>query len=197
MTSRHCVCLTGLGLFLLCAGCATRHTRAEIPLGEWSGHGTCLLKQWPADDNEPPELFMHQSYETRLTIQPAPEEGAVRLEILTLRGEMPPLDGDRTHLIVDLAERDTADDGTAATYQVTNFGITLEDEPLDHHGDPVEPVNASCQVLDGELILRINYMEGFVDIFRFRGDRLYKDGSFFPEDGQGLVHWSEVLHRQR
>ncbi|MFH1745440.1 MAG: hypothetical protein ABIG44_00180 [Planctomycetota bacterium] len=189
------VVMIGL-LGLLVAGCATGYHEVVIPHGEWSGHGTCLLKQWPGENNDPPELFLFQSYETSLTIQPAPEEGAIRLEVLTLRGEMPPLDGDRTHLVVDLTECDRAADDTAATYQVTNFGISMEDKPLDHHSDPKEPVSASCQVLDGELILRINYMEGFVDIFRFHGDRLYKDGSFFPEDGQGLVHWSEVLKRQ-
>lgn len=186
-------------LYALCTGCATMHTRAEIPLGQWSGHGTCLLKEWPTGDHAAtqPGLFKHQDYTTSLTIQPAPDGDAVRLEILTLRGKMPPLDGDRTHLIVDLQKRDTSDDGSIATYRVARFSLAFEmgNRALDEEPD-TPPVTASCLALDGELILRIHYMEGFVDTFRFHGNRLYKDGTFFPKDGEGFVHWSEVLERQ-
>lgn len=202
MNMRCLGALSGLGLLVLCTGCATPHRRAEIPRGEWSGSGTFVLEKWSSGDEEgasPLVTQEHGSYPTQLEIGPATVAGqdAIRLEILSQRGEVKELDGDRTHLVVHLIPRNRIADGAIALYHLAEMGISFDESEPRMGTGPDGPTHASCMVVDGDLVLRIHYMEGFVDTFRFRGDRLYKDGVCFPEDGDGLIHWSEVLRRRR
>ena len=139
----------------------------------------------------------HGSYSTCLEIEPAPgEENAIQLEILSERGEVEELEGDRTHLVLHLQRTDSIADGEITLYRLTRFGISFDEDAPSLDAGPEGLTHATCMVVDGELVLRIHYMEGFVDTFRFRGDRLCKDGSFFPDTTDGLVHWSERLRRQ-
>lgn len=202
MKTRYLSGLAGLGLIVLCAGCATPQRRAEIPLGEWSGSGTFVLEKWSSEDKEgesPPATLEYGTYPTHLKVgrTTVEGEGAIRLEILSQRGEVKELEGDRTHLVAHLVRQKSAADGAITLYRLAEMGLSFdESEPRVGTG-PDGPTHASCMAVDGDLVLRIHYMEGFVDTFRFRGDRLYKDGVCFPEDGDGLIHWSELLRRKR
>ena len=74
MNMRCLGALSGLGLLVLCTGCATPHRRAEIPRGEWSGSGTFVLEKWSSGDEEgasPLVTQEHGSYPTQLEIGPA------------------------------------------------------------------------------------------------------------------------------
>ena len=89
--------------FSLLAGCATTRQPGGIPFGEWSGRGMFVYETWESGKEAE---SIHRSYPTRLSIRPLSldaEEG-VELEIVSERGELPELEGDRTHLKVALVE---------------------------------------------------------------------------------------------
>lgn len=204
MAMRQWVGLSGVGLLMWCTGCATLPTRAEIPLGKWSGTGTYIVEKWSAENQDPNDWKLQErgrgSYPTRLDIESVTIAGrdAVRLEILSERGVIkshPDL-GDRTHLVLHLRKVDSQDEGAAALYQVIERGLSTSDESPQMEKGPEEVSLATCNMLDGDIVLRILYGDGWVDVFHFQGNRVYKNGAYF-QFADGYVQWSEVLRRRR
>lgn len=185
------------------AGCAPAFKRADIPLGEWKGTGTVVLDKWEAAEPgqpPPPPVIEHRRYPTSLKIARATlaQDDVIRIEILSSRGEMQELAGDRTHIVAQLKPLQTLADGKIRLYQLTRFAISTDETEPDEGDEPEGLAHASCMVVDDdELVLRIHYRPTFVDTFRFQGRRLYKDGSFYGEASDGLIHWSEELERKR
>ncbi len=202
MTRVSLVGLSTISLLLLCAGCATLSTQPDIPIGEWSGRGRFVCAT-PALENAAESAGLQTSegtYPTHLTIERVPggHVDSRRLEILSQRGQIENLEnlGDRTHLIARLDPVQRSSDDQIALYRLAEIGVSVHDEsPRMEKG--TGPAHASCAVVDGDLVLRIHYNAGLVDTFRFRGDLLSKDGSYSGEMGQGFIHWSERLRRQR
>ena len=193
--------LTALMLLLLCTGCATLPRQAQLPLGEWSGHGLFVIDKWapdgkPAADWKP--VVEWGRYATALTIEKAQVEGAdaVRIEILSQRGATKAIEGDRTHIIALLQPQESLADGAITLYRVAEFGASTTAEAPHMEKGPEERRGASCMCVGRDLVLCFNYMDEFEDTFRFRGDTVLKDGSYF-DSKSGLVHWSEKLDRKR
>ena len=82
--------------------------------------------------------------------------------------------------------------GTVRLYRLTGLGISDRQRP-EPSSPPSEPSHASCELRDGELVLRIRYFAGFTDKLRFSGDEVYKTGVFTSDGAQGAVHWFEEL----
>jgi hypothetical protein len=172
-----------------------------LPLGEWNGSGRYVFAA-SADQQEEEASELRTAagtYPTELKIERVPDGPADsrRVEILSKRGKIAELDGDRTHLTVVLEPVEHIADDRITVYRVTRQGLSLEAGPPDVSDGPAGPAHASCIVVDGDLVLQLHYLDGFVDTFRFRGDVLYKDGSYAPELEDGFIHWSERLRRQR
>ena len=201
MTRRFWIGSASVGVLLACVGCAAPYKRAAIPVGEWSGSGRFVFARAVSEDvAEGARLQTSEgTYPTHLTIERVPDGHADgrRLEILSMRGEIEGLDGDRTHLIEVLEPVEQSADKRITIYRIAKGGLSLDAEPPDVSGGPEGPAHASCVVADGDLVLRIHHMDGFVDTFRFHGDVLYKDGSYSPEIEEGFIHWSERLRRER
>jgi hypothetical protein len=200
---RFCIfcSLTVFGLVSLSAGCATLPTRAEVPLGEWSGDGSYVIHKWSADDktaDDPQAGLEHGEYPTRLTIEKAEIDGqdAVRIEILSMRGESKELGGDRTHIVALLRPNESLADDTITLYRVMELGISDNKEPPQRDMGSETITAATCMRSAGEIVLCIHYMDEFVDTLRFRGDVVLKDGSYYTSK-EGLIHWSERLQRRR
>lgn len=192
--------LTTLALLLLCTGCATLPTRAEIPLGEWSGHGRFVTHKWAADDKKPDAsqpVSEHGEYPTRLSIEPARvgDHDGVRIEILSERGETESLPGDRTHIVALLRPKESFADGAITLYDLVEFGLETSKKPPKTDKGPEEATLATCMYSGGEIVLRVHYPYGFVDTLRFRDNVVFKDGAYF-DSKEGLIHWSERLQRR-
>ena len=202
MTTRFWLGMTSLGVLLACVGCATPYKRAAIPAGEWSGRGRFVCAR-PASEKAAESAGLQTSegtYPTRLKIEPVPggHVDSRRLQILSQRGRIENLEhlGDRTHLIARLDHVHRSSDDQIALYRLAEVGVSVVDESPRMEKGP-GPAHASCAVVDADLVLRIHYNAGFVDMFRFRGDLLSKEGSYSGEIDQGFIHWSEQLRRQR
>ena len=81
-------------------------------------------------------------------------------------------------------------------YHVVKLGISTTETPpgMDQGSETITA--ATCMLSAGEIVLRIHYMDEFADTFRFRGDVVFKDGSYYTSK-EGLIHWSERLQRRR
>ena len=197
--------LTVLGLGVLVGGCAGSPRRAEIPLGEWRGTGVFVLDRWEAHEQEEHgekwvrKSLQHGAYPTHLKIARANElgDGAVRMEILSERGEVEDMGGDRTHLLLHLRPDTSLADESITLYRLVDFGLSFDANPPEPDEHPEGLTHASCMLVNGELVLRIHYMDQFVDTLRFRGNTVFKDGSYWADGGDGLIHWSERLERCR
>jgi hypothetical protein len=200
MMTRFCGAMASLGVLALCVGCATPYKRAVLPVGEWNGSGRFVHAR-PAKEKATESEALQTSegtYPTHLKIEPAPggHADSRRLDILSQRGKQEGMEGDRTHLIACLEPVYSTGDHRLTVYRLTKGGLSFDEKPPDVSKGPEGPAHASCLVFDGDLVLRIHYMEGFVDTFRFHGDVLYKDGSYSAEPAEGFIHWSERLRRQ-
>jgi hypothetical protein len=191
----------GLGWLLLCAGCAAGPRRAEIPLGTWSGQGIVVAYGQEDGDQQtkPANILEHGAYPTRLKIERVAVGGddAIELEILSERGHYEHLEGDRTHLIVQLKKDSSCADDRITLYRLIGMGLEFDKKPEVEEVEPAERSYATCMLVEGDLILCVHYMDGFVDNFCFRGNLLRKDGSYAPKPAEGVIHWSEVLRPQR
>ncbi|MGD8452422.1 MAG: hypothetical protein PVJ57_11435 [Phycisphaerae bacterium] len=200
MTAQRIVGGLGLVVVLLCVGCAGAPRRAEIPTGAWSGEGTFVLQKWDAADPSggPGNILSHGTYKTHLAIEPTKVDGqdAIRLDILSHRGEVDGLDGDRTHLVVILVKTRSLANDTIALYRTYQAGLSLDESEPSLEDAPDECTRATCLLHHGELALRIEYMDKFVDFYRFRGDTVFKDGIYGGVEAEMYVHWSERLHRR-
>jgi len=164
-----------------------------------------VLDRWAAGEEEGQadkwvrKNLQHGAYPTHLTITRASElgDGAVRVEILSERGEVEDMAGDRTHLVLHLRPSTSLADDSITLYRLVNFGLSFDADPPKPDEHPEGLTHASCMLVNGDLVLRIHYMEHFVDTLRFRGNTVFKDGSYWADAGDGLIHWSERLERCR
>jgi len=185
---------------LATAGCATTPRRAEIPCGRWSGQGRFVLHRWEAGKSSEgaQDIVQHGEYPTTLKIETAPadDQPGYRVEILSQRGQVKTLDGDRTHIVMRLRPTRDLADGAIVLYELAEFGISDGPEAPEPEQGPAGRSYATCMLADGQVVLRVHYLDGFSDTFRFRGDALYKDGAYFVSD-EGVIRWTEWLRRQR
>ena len=181
------------------AGCASPGPRGVLPFGDWSGHGVLVYEDFrPADDqaDQPEPRIIDRQYSTRLSIHPAEldDREVIKMTIHSDRGDLPDLN-DETHLIVALVEAKRVSDSTVLYRRVGELLNPGPDEDLDFN-DSAPPAGASCTTLNGVTTFIIDYMDNFIDVIRFSGDRVEKCGTYFNED-EGFVHWTEKLVRTR
>lgn len=200
MRVRTAACLTSLLLCALCAGCFERLPKiAMIPNGEWSGEGMFVAGKWVAEGaaDGPVVVTQHGEYDTQLLIESAEVDGedGARVEITSERGRVDSLDGDRTHIVMFLKPEESLADENITIYKVAKAGLSLNEDPPDVDAvSAAEKTVATCMYNDGEIVLRVQYMDGWVDTIRFRNNLAFKDGTL--ADKQQLIHWSERLKRQ-
>jgi len=178
-------------------GCAAPQAGGVLPFGDWSGHGLFVYENFKpakddADSSDPRSI--HREYSTTLSIQPAELDGrdVIKMTIRSKRGELPDL-MDETHLIVAMVEARRVSDSTVLYRSVAQ---QLNPEPGERleFDDAAPPAGASCTTLDGVTTFIIEYMENFVDVFRFKGNRVEKRGTYFNKK-EGFVHWTETLRK--
>jgi hypothetical protein len=199
MKVRNIACIGSLVACLVFTGCASLPKTAVIPTGHWSGDGMFVAGKWAAAGAADGQVVVTQcgEYNTQLLIEKAEVDGvdAARLEITSERGAIASLDGDRTHLVMFLKPRESLADETIAVYEVAKAGLSLDDDPPDVSAvSSDDKTTVTCMYDDGEIVLHVQYMEGWTDTIRFRNNVAYKDGAL--ADKQRLIHWSERLKRQ-
>jgi hypothetical protein len=175
-------------LGLLMPGCAMT-SPVKVPCGEWKGCGTFAYERWA-----PPEKAesVHREYPTRLKITPAEFENqpALEMEIVSEHGGISGLEGDKTHLRLALIEAKRPSE-SCVLYRVVPLDPDRKNPPEIDADAP--PISASCMKSKHAVILQINYFEGFVDCYQFRGRGLTKSGSFTEKTD--IIHWTETLHQ--
>lgn len=176
-------------------GCVQTQRPADIPLGSWEGGGTFLYEKWTSEEGDPDPAqptSLHRSYTTTLTTRRVSVQGqqVVELEIHSRRGSLPEL-GNETHIIAGLSEVKVISE-FARLYRVGYYTFNPNDDYVRRLSDSAPPIGASCFAINGEIVLHVCYEEGFADTFRFRSDRLFKDGAFYNPD-EGFISWSEAL----
>ncbi len=204
MTTGQWFSLGIVALLFWCTGCATLPTRPEIPLGEWSGTGTYVVEKWSADKDDPKSAVFegreHGTYPTSLKIEPTTVAGedAVRLEILSERGvfRLHPDIGSRTHLVMHLVKDDSVDENGIGLYHLAAAGLTIDDDPPEMEQGSSKINMVTCNTLDRDIVLRIIYQDGWLDVIHFQDNDVYKNGAYFQMSG-GYIQWSELLHRHR
>jgi hypothetical protein len=181
---RRCAAVLGL----LMSGCASS-SPVKIPCGEWTGCGTFAYERWA-----PPEkaASIHRDYPTRLKIHQCEFENqpATEIEIVSEHGGIPGLSDEKTHLRLALVEERRPRE-SIGLYRVVPLDPDRKNPP--EVDDDAPPIAASCMKSRNGIVLHINYAEGFVDSFWFRGRGLTKAGSLAQDTG--IIHWTETLHQ--
>ena len=80
--------------------------------------------------------------------------------------------------------------------RMAEAGLSIKDEPPEMEEGPQGVAMATCNMVDGDIVLRLLYQDGWIDVLHFQGNRVYKNGAYFEFTG-GYIQWSELLHRQR
>ena len=192
------VILAVLLIVALSAGCVSHDRRGEIPFGTWSGEGVFVYENWKQDGEnavDPKPRSLSRRYPTSLTIRPRELDGhdVIELEILSKHGGMPDMDQE-THLNVALVEAKRVSE-SMTRYRLVDFKFNpTSDNTLSYEEDG-PPYAASCITSNGITMLQIEYLENFVDTFRFHGRHVEKAGVYF-DSKEGLVHWYEDLTKQ-
>lgn len=196
MTPRLRLVLLAMAAAALAAGCTSTRT-CDLPTGRWQGEGWYTETHWEGG-SDPPTVsrFERHTHTTSLEVRPESVNGqdGLRLTIQSIHGPRPDSEGDRNHIVVQLVPGTEAADQGARSYELVRWGYsdTATTPKLDLNPDvrwgPVA-------VRDGDtLMLYLPYGENFVDVFRFRGAELTKDGCFVQKSGP-VVHWHERLRR--
>lgn len=185
--------------FLTCAvlapGCVVPTPRGELAYGEWSGEGSFVYERWAktkAGSLQPSMESSARTYPTTLTIRPGRLDGreVIELEVHSDRGPIADLD-DKTHLKVALVRAKRVSESTVLYRPVSfQFNPGPDEQPKCEADSPA--YGASCTTHNDVTTFQIEYMDNFVETFRFHGRHLEKTGVFFNRD-EGLVHWFERL----
>lgn len=201
-----------IGLAALCAvasGCSQRISDQGLPIGRWDGTGNYLAATWIPHPDDPAEVdtfsaSSHNTYDTMLSIRPAPEYGddSLRMEILSRRGEIRTaddgqalIDGDRTHLVMYLQPTMSIHDDEESTqgvdfYEVVEAGASYDSSDVDI-SPPDELMFVTCCRKGSTCIVQIQYDDRWSDQLIFHGKSLLKMGMFSTD--QMLIHWMEKL----
>ena len=195
----HACCWGSWPLLLVVGpGCALQKPLGKIPFGTWSGEGVFVYENWKQDGEnavDPKPRSLSRRYPTSLTIRPRELDGhdVIELEILSKHGGMPDMDQE-THLNVALVEAKRVSE-SMTRYRLVDFKFNpTSDNTLSYEEDG-PPYAASCITSNGTTIFQIEYLENFVDTFRFRGHHVEKSGVYFDLK-EGLIHWYEELTKQ-
>jgi hypothetical protein len=190
-------------LMLLMQGCVAPGPRGEVPIGCWSGEGTMAFEIWsdptatqPSGESAAPQSLCRE-YKTKLCIRPAQLGGheVVELDIHSARGPLPGTRdmGDESHVRAALAKIKRLSDSTVL-YRVVAMQYNPGPGEKMSFDEKAPPAGASCITTGGLTILQVQYLDGFVDEFRFEGSRLEKAGTFY-DPKSGMIHWVEALNR--
>ncbi|GMU22310.1 MAG: hypothetical protein AMXMBFR13_23960 [Phycisphaerae bacterium] len=172
-----------------------------LPTGFWRGSGAFVYEAWPnrqssdSASGAATPTSLHGDYPTTLSIRPGELDGhaVVMLEIESLRATLPDL-GDKTYLRAALVEAKRLSEGVVL-YRLVALAVNPKPGEAFTFDENAPPYAATCRTTNGVTILQINYMDDFVDIFRFEGWNVEKAGSFAVKS-DGLIHWTEHLQRQ-
>lgn len=191
--ARHAV-MFGLGAaVILLVGC--KAVEPTIPFGTWRGAGVLDYTYTKQDEpNAAPQHFA-RTYETSLDIKPQVIDGhdVIGIDILSKRGELPELE-DQTHLQAILA--DVGSDGeNTQRYRIVD--LLLNPDPDDELSwKEADHVPSAAALVDPHgLSLHLQYGENFLDVLRFDGDTVTKNGAVYNKDG-AIIHWAETLRRK-
>ena len=196
MTPRVRLVLLATTAVALATGCTTTRT-CDLPTGRWQGEGWYTEAHWEGSgDPSPISRFERRTHVTTLEVRPEQVDGkdGLRLTIQSIHGPRSDSKGDRNHIVVQLLPGPEAVGQPARLYELVRWGYsdTAKTPKLDLDPDvrwgPVAVRDADT------LVLYLPYGENFVDVFRFRGAELVKDGSFVQKAGP-VVHWHERLRR--
>ncbi len=201
----HRLLLIGLAVTLMTLGCRTPQ-QGGIPLGHWSGTGEFVAvasapETQPAETNAGPKVGPREpamrGYTTDLKISSGtgPAAGRIVFEILSMRGKIAGLDGDRTHLIMELEPAGVYNHEGVRLYRLVRGGLSSDAKPPTMEEGPSGRLHASCIRHGGRTALQVMYERGsWYDEFLFDGIHVYKNGGYV--DGNDLIHWSEELTRK-
>jgi hypothetical protein len=172
-----------------------------LPTGFWRGSGAFVYEAWPnrqssdSASGAATPSSLHGDYPTTLSIRPGEldDHAVVMLEIESLRGTLPDL-GDKTYLKAALVEAKRLSEAVVL-YRLVALAVNPKPGEAFTFDEKAPPCAATCRTADGITVLQINYMDNFVDIFRFKGPMVEKSGSFAAKS-DGFIHWSEHLQRQ-
>ncbi len=84
---------------------------------------------------------------------------------------------------------------TWTLYRLVDFKFDPRSDNTFSFEEDGPPYAASCITSNGTTMFQIEYLENFVDTFRFHGHRVEKSGAYFDPKEQ-LVHWYEDLIKQ-
>jgi len=198
------VTVAGLPLLLAAAGCASN--QASIPLGEWSGSGTCV--RYGLKEHEE-SIIASERYEARAWIheQTMRDKKVVVIRILSMHSD--PSWGSINITLV-LTKQKSIDTG------IVFYGVGSElhaTTQASQGSDPMKPTEEMvAQALKdtnrprcrrfrtgSAVVLHIHYdwpTDGgaFADTLVFDGNRLIKTGHYIASRSEE-VSWAEELHR--
>ncbi len=191
--------ILALALLVGVAGCRAPQL-AGIPLGHWSGAGRFV--SIPAAESATQPQPDARSYETTLDIRPGTglAAGRLRFEIVSQRGAIEGLDGDRTHLVFELEPGSILDDGHVRLFRIPRAGVSVDEDPPTLEEDPKSAICATAVEAGGETSLHVIYRSGeWRDVFLFRGNRVTKVGTLESLENENIrrsVCWVEELTRR-
>ena len=197
---RKLVCMTcpALAVVAFSTGCAAPGPRGEIPSGTWSGRGVFVYEHWKPAGGQADGVGLqsiHRTYPTSLSIRPGELNGheIIEVEIRSDRGPLPAMKEKTTHLRAALIKAKRVSDSTVL-YRLVGFLLNPAPGGSLHFDDNAPPFGASCTTMNGATTFQINYMDNFVDTFRFEGEHVRKSG-VYSDKKEGLIHWVEHLTR--
>lgn len=199
MSTRACAVLGfAAASLLLTTGCATTDSHCAIPTGAWRGEGWYVETGWTEENSKVSlERFERHTYKTTLDIRPDPDEGdnAVRISVQSIVGAREDREGDRNYVVAVLERCKEAASGDAALYRVVHWGYSGTEKTPKLDLKATQAYGPVCARDGRDLVLFLPYDTGFVDIYRFAGDRVIKEGSY-ATDAKAVIHWHEELKRE-
>jgi hypothetical protein len=182
-------------------GCSMGRADGAIPFGTWEGQGVYAGHDMASDESngstpQPGKKAVHTgTYHTTLSIRPTREGGRefIELKIQSHHEGNPDFDG-KIVFIATMLEKSERISNSCVLYNLIkkDYDMGLKEPSTYVDADP--PVLASCISQGGESVLVIEYDSNFVEVFRFRNDRVQKTGAYSNKDS--AIHWSEELKRK-
>ena len=141
-----------------------------------AGRGVFLVDSWrprPRKSSRSRNGTNTGATPTQLKIERVADGPPVRfrIEIVSLHGPIEKMEGDRTHLVAELEPGASLPDPAITLYRLTALGVSFDQQAPKPDKCPKGPTHATGMLVDGDLVLRIQYAGGFMDTFRFHGDR--------------------------
>ena len=201
-----CVLLCGLG-----STACSSFAPGEIPNGRWVGQGR-YVEHVPASDKDYGDSATESQvkpYRTSLDIRRImiQDQEHILIEIVSQRGELRLIEGDKTHLRVAMRYVSQAGEGVS-TYQVVAMQMNPQPEAaIEQEHEPNSPVLAFATETSNGTQLHLWYTEFWHDVLILGRDKVVKTGSAlrYPDEEENeeaneipppQIHWYEELHRE-